>query len=428
MVDSEPNPTAVEPDPNATAVELDPAAAPAAAEEPAAASAEPDLAARAQALAARFLIVDGHIDLPYRLFYGRADDGSITEDVAKRTETGDFDYVRARAGGLDAPFMSIYVPAKLQRRKGQSKRHADLLIDIVEGLVERDPDKFALAGDIATLEANTAADKVTLLMGIENGAAIEDDLKNLTHFYNRGVRYITLTHAKDNQICDSSYDKAGTWNGLSRFGRKVVAEMNRLGILVDVSHISDNAFHQVMDIAKAPVIASHSSARHFTPGFERNLGDDMIRRIGKNGGVVMVNFGSTFLLKRIRDYHETLRASRNRFMKTHGITDSEAPEAMDHDNAYMAANPAPFADVTDVADHIDHIVELAGIDHVGFGSDFDGVGDTLPIGLKDPTGYPNLIRVLLERGYSEADIEKICSGNLLRVWREAQAYADSAAK
>jgi membrane dipeptidase len=272
------------------------------------------------------------------------------------------------------------------------------------------------------VEANFARGVMSLCIGMENGSPIEGSLGNLQHFYDRGVRYITLTHALDNHICDSSYDKTRTWHGVSPFGRKVVEEMNRLGIMVDISHVSDDAFWQVMDITKAPVIASHSSCRYFVPGFERDMGDDMIRRVGENGGVVQITFGSSFVDSVANRYHDELARERTAYLHDHH-RDGDTAESRAFTKRYMKKHPFPFADVSRVADHIDHVVALAGIDHVGLGSDFDGVGDSLPVGLKDVSCYPNLIQALIDRGYSDADIEKIASGNLLRVWREVEKVA-----
>ncbi|MEM9593497.1 MAG: dipeptidase [Acidobacteriota bacterium] len=367
-------------------------------------------------LAQRTLIVDTHIDVPYRMTDGM-------EDVSQRTDGGDFDFVRAQEGGLDAPFMSIYVPASYQETGG-AKTFADELIDMVETIVAGAPDKFALARNPADLEANRAAGRISLPMGMENGAPVEDDLRNVAYFFDRGIRYITLTHSKNNQICDSSYEPPDqrTWGGLSPFGRDVVREMNRLGMMVDVSHISDDAFHQVMDLTAAPVIASHSSARGFTPGFERNMDDDMIRALANNGGVIQINFGSTFLTSEANAYSRTRRRTVGDQMRKQGI-EVGSDEARALSERYKEANPYPFATIDDVVEHIDHVVQLVGVDHVGLGSDFDGVGDSLPEGLKDVSYYPNLIHKLLEKGYSEADVEKILSGNLMRVWREVERVA-----
>ena len=239
---------------------------------------EKDLQSLATELAKKFIIADTHVDIPYRL---RAE----MEDISIRTSKGDFDYVRAREGGLDAPFMSIYVSSE-HEEQGGGKILADSLIDMIEGIVRDNPDKFALAYSANDVEQNFKNGLISLPMGMENGTPVEGNLDNLLHFKQRGIRYITLTHALDNHICDSSYDTTSTWNGLSPFGREVVTEMNKLGIMIDVSHISDNSFYQVMELSKAPVIASHSSCRAFTPGWERNMADEMIKLLGENGGVI----------------------------------------------------------------------------------------------------------------------------------------------
>ncbi len=336
------------------------------------------------------------------------------------TDEGDFDYVRAKEGGLDAPFMSIFIPASYQ--DGRAKALADTLIDMVRGIAEAHPDKFAVAVSPAEVEANFKKGIVSLPMGMENGAPIEGDLKNVSYFHERGIRYITLTHSKDNHICDSSYDTTGTWNGLSPFGREVVLEMNRVGIMVDISHVSDNTFWQVMDLAKAPCIASHSSCRKYTPGFERNMNDEMIKRMGQNGGVIQINFGSTFLDGEIQAKRDEQRAELQKLLEKEGLSyRDEAAEPIIE--KYRLENPNLYSDVQMVANHIDHVVALAGIDHVGFGSDFDGVGDSLPTGLKDVSQYPNLLYELLKRGYSEEDIEKVCYKNVWRVWKEVERVA-----
>jgi len=215
-----------------------------------------DLAEQAQTLAHRFRIVDTHIDVPYRL-------QERWEDVTKATQAGNFDYPRAVAGGLNLPFMSIYIPASFEA-EGGAKALADGLIDRVEAIVARAPGKFGIAYSIADATRLYDEGKIALAMGMENGSGIEDDLANLQHFYDRGIRYITLAHSKSNRISDSSYDKTHIWNGLSPFGKKVIAEMNRLGIMVDISHVSDQAFYEALGVSAAPCIASHTSARHFT--------------------------------------------------------------------------------------------------------------------------------------------------------------------
>jgi membrane dipeptidase len=369
---------------------------------------------RARELARRFLIVDTHIDVPWRLEQRPA-------DVSRRTPDGDFDHPRALEGGLDAAFMSIFVPADFQQTGG-ARQKADELIDMVERLAADAPDKFVIARSVADVREQFGRGRVSFPLGMENGAPIEGDLDNLRHFRDRGIRYITLTHGRTNHICDSSYDDERKWSGLSPFGREVVEEMNRLGVMIDVSHVSDEAFWQVIELTRAPLIASHSSCRAFTPGWERNMDDEMIRALGRNGGVIQINFGSAFL---DQEYNERSRARREeitRLLEAQGLDrDSDAGRAFAE--RYVEEHPIEVVDLDKVADHFDRVVELAGIDHVGFGSDFDGVGDSLPRGLEDVAGYPNLIAELLSRGWTEQDIEKVCSGNLLRVWSEVERIA-----
>jgi len=374
---------------------------------------------RAAALAHEVIILDGHIDVPWRL-QKAADADETPDDVTQATDRGDFDLPRARAGGLDAPFMSIYVSADFER-KG-AKAVADALIDRVEAIVARAPDDLALARSPADVRANFAAGKISLPMGMENGAPIEGELTNVAYFHGRGIRYITLAHARDNHIADSSYDERHTHHGLSRFGERVVAEMNAVGIMIDVSHISDEAFDDVMRLSAVPVIASHSSCRHFTPGFERNMSDAMIQRLAEAGGVIQINFGSGFLDAEIRagrQEHEQAVAAELKRRKL----DPESAEGRAATAAYDAEHPPPRATVATVADHIEHVIALVGVDHVGLGSDFDGVGDSLPEGLEDVSAYPNLIQELLARGHDRAEIEKIAGLNVLRVWQAVEDYA-----
>lgn len=377
--------------------------------------------ALAEKLAHRFIITDGHVDLPYRL---RVQNFRLTKEligIPIETKDGDFDYVRAKKGGLDAPFMSIYIPSSYQVTGG-AKVFADSLIDMVRSIATAHPDKFAIAVSPKEVQRNFKKGIISLPMGMENGAPIEEDLANVAYFHKRGIRYITLTHATDNKICDSSYDTTRTWNGLSAFGREVVREMNNTGIMVDISHVSDSTFYQVMALSKAPCIASHSSCRKFTPGFERNMNDDMIRALGRNNGVIMINFGSSFLDSKIQERDAELRNKLSDILDEKGLkyTDPAAKEVVE---AFQKAHPTLYSDVEMVANHIDHVVALAGIDHVGLGSDFDGVGDSLPTGLKDVSQYPNLICELLKRGYSEEDIAKICYKNLFRVWKKVEKVA-----
>jgi membrane dipeptidase len=381
-----------------------------------------DAQAHAQALAQELVIVDGHIDVPWRLHEAAAA-GRPVDDVTRATAGGDFDLPRARAGGLDAPFMSIYVPSKLEG-KG-AKQAAEQLIELVEGIVARAPQDFALARSPGQVRANTAAGKLSLPMGMENGAPLEGDLRNVAYFHGRGIRYITLTHAKDNHIADSSYDASHTHGGLSPFGEQVVAEMNRVGIMIDVSHLSDEALDDVLRLSAVPVIASHSSCRRFTPGWERNMSDDMIRRLAAADGVIQVNFGSSFLgsdVKQQRDAHEAARDEHVAAL----LLPKGSQAAAEAQAAYEREHPAPRATVERVADHIEHVIALVGVDHVGLGSDFDGVGDSLPEGLRDVSQYPNLFRVLLERGHDRAALEKLAGANVLRVWQAVEDHAAAA--
>lgn len=388
------------------------------AQESSAASTPTDAQLRQQAdsLAQSIIIVDTHVDLPYRLDEQKIRPEGDQLGVLISTKEGDFDFERAKQGGLDAPFMSIYIPSSYQKTPDSGKGFANSMIDLVEEITKNLPDKYALAMTPDDIRLNSAQGKISLPMGMENGAPIGKSLENIQYFFDRGIRYITLTHSKDNQICDSSYDTTHTWNGLSPFGVEAVREMNRVGVMVDISHVSDSAFYDVIHATSVPVIASHSSCRHFTPGFERNMSDDMIRALAKNGGVIQINFGATFLDSVARandDILEKVMAD----LKSKNLT-SRDPEAKPIIAATGKSEKDLYADVERVADHIDHVVQLAGIDYVGIGSDFDGVDDSLPVGLKDVSQYPNLIFTLLKRGYSAEDIEKICYKNIFRVWND----------
>ncbi len=373
-----------------------------------------ELKTLADQLAHEYIIVDGHVDLPYRMEVKGFMVQKTVEDVSVET-SGNFDYPKAKKGGLDAPFMSIYVPSFYQKTGG-AKEFADSLINMTRQVAETYPDKFAFVTTPAEIEENFKAGKISLPLGMENGAPVENDINNVKYFWERGIRYITLTHAKDNQICDSSYDTARTHNGLSEFGVEVVKAMNDVGIMIDISHVSDSAFYQVMEITRAPVIASHSSARKYTPGFERNMTDDMIKKLAENGGVIHINFGSTFLSKESRDKFKAMDEAMTEFKVNNNVTEDDSA-FINYKAKYLEEND-PFTDVKTAADHIDHVKNLVGVDYVAFGSDFDGVGNSLPEGLKDVSMYPNLIYELLKRGYTKEEIEKICYKNTFRVWNK----------
>lgn len=374
-----------------------------------------DNATRARQIADTSIIVDTHIDVPYRL-------NNKMDDISMATDGGDFDYPRAVRGGLNAPFMSIYTPARLES-EGGSKALAESLIDMVNGFAEAWPDKFAIATSTADVRRQFEAGLISLPMGMENGSPLEGDLANLKHFYDRGIRYITLAHGQSNHLSDSSYDEHRQWHGLSEFGLEVVKEMNRLGIMIDISHVSDDAFWQTIEASEVPVIASHSSARKFTPGFERNMSDEMIVALADNGGVIQINFGSSFITAEALAYSQKRTEARKQWLDSNPQL-NEVDGYQRFPAIYAEENgPLPYATLDDVLDHFDHVVAIAGIDHVGIGSDYDGVGDSLPTGLKDVASYPNLIEGLLERGYSEDDIRKVLGENLLRVWQVVEDYA-----
>ena len=331
------------------------------------------------------LIIDTHIDTPYRLYNQLQEYGSY-EDISKRTSFN-FDYIKAIEGGLNVSFFSIYLPAQTQV-DGSSFELANELIDMVTTIVDNNPNNFFLLNNSVYLANLPGQNLVGIALGMENGAAIEGNLERVKYFFDKGIRYITLTHAKSNHISDSSYDENQQWGGLSAFGKKLISEMNNTGMIIDISHVSDEAFMQVLEISKVPVIASLSPLRHSTPNWERNVSDEMLIALANNGGVLQINFGSKFI-----------------------------NFAEQNDDDYN------FATLSQTVDHFDRAISLVGVDHVGIGSDFDGVGNTLPIGLKDASSYPNLIEEFLKRGYSQSDIQKILGGNTLRVWREVENYA-----
>jgi len=365
-------------------------------------------------LATDALIVDTHIDVPYRLYRNPA-------DVTKATEDGEFDLPRAIQGGLDAPFMSIYIPARFEE-EGGAKELALELIALTRGIADTAPAQIGIASCTTDVRSLKAADKLSLPMGMENGAPIEGDLTNVSYFYDQGIRYITLAHSKSNHISDSSYDDNEQWRGLSPFGKDLVKEMNRVGIMIDISHLSDLAAWQVLELSEVPVIASHSSLRHFVPGFHRNMTDGMTKALAKNGGVLQINFGSGFVSAESRQWANQRTAAVTAYRE-----EMDIPTGDDRLRIFMTdwaeQHPYPFANLDTVLDHIDRTVKLAGINHVGLGSDYDGVGDTLPVGLKDVSTYPNLVEGLRDRGYNDDDIRKILGENLMRVWKANETHA-----
>ena len=372
----------------------------------------------ARRLAQEAIIVDTHIDAPGILMDKWADLGVDAKDR-------EFDYPRSRAGGLDVAFMSIYT-SHGQDTDGSAWHRANQMIDGVEALVQRHPGKFAILTSPRDVQRLLAGGRVLLPLGMENGAPLGDKLENVQFFFDRGVRYITLAHSGNNRLADSSYTRDKKWNGLSDFGRQVVAEMNRLGIMVDVSHLGDASAKEAIALSKVPVIASHSAFRHFTPGFERNISDEIAKAVAAKGGVVQIPFGTSFInpdsaadtqahFRAINDFN-----LRNAELKAQGKPEQDRAA---FDKAWAAAHPVRSSTLAQVLDQIDHGVELLGIDHVGIGSDFDGVDGELPAELKTVDDFPNLVAGLQSRGYKDADIRKILGGNLLRAWAAIEAGA-----
>lgn len=367
----------------------------------------------ARHLATDAVIVDTHIDAPTELLHRWS-------DLGVATPSQDFDYPRARSGGLDVAFMSIYTSPD-QDEAGTATQTAHMQIDAVEALVARHPDKFALLRSPDDVERLRRDGKVLLALGMENGAPIGDDLAQLAAFHARGVRYITLAHGRNNRICDSATDPERRWHGLSPFGAEVVREMNRLGIMVDVSHLSDESIAQAVELSRVPVIASHSALRHFTPGLKRNLSDELVKAIAAKGGVVQVPFGSIFIDADAAGIYQEFLRTRDAFRRAKAAAIAAgAPSPAEPEFPEL-----PPTAMAQVLDNIDRIVALAGIDHVGIGSDFDGVDRQLAAELRSVADYPQLVAGLQARGYREPDIRKVLGGNLLRVW---QAVEDAASR
>ena len=371
-------------------------------------------------LAQDAIIVDTHIDAPGILMDTWADLGVEAKDR-------EFDYPKSRAGGLDVAFMSIYTSPK-QDADGSAWHVANQMIDGVQALVQRHPDKFAILTSPRDVERLREGGRVLLPMGMENGAPLGDKLQNVQFFFDRGVRYITLAHSGNNRLADSSYARTKQWNGLSPFGRDVVREMNRLGMIVDVSHLGDASAKEAIALSRVPVIASHSAFRHFTPDFERNISDDIAKAVAAKGGVIQIPFGTAFIdPASAADTQARFRAI-DEFDRNNAALKAQGQPPKDRvafDKAWDAAHPVRASTLAQVLDQIDYGVKLLGIDHVGIGSDFDGVDGELPAELKTVTDFPHLVAGLQARGYNDADIRKILGGNLLRAWG---AIEDGAAK
>ncbi|MEO6811448.1 MAG: dipeptidase [Isosphaeraceae bacterium] len=373
----------------------------------------PPVSERASRVHASGMLFDGHNDLPWKL----RELGDVTFskiDISKRLESTQTDIPRARQGGLKAQFWSVYIPSN----QANPARTVTDQIDLVHRMVERYPDDLELALSADDVERIVKAGKIASLIGMEGGVAIEGDLAMLRGFYRQGARYMTLTHNVTLPWADAATD-APQHDGLTPFGERVVAEMNRMGMLVDLSHVSPGTMDDALRVSKAPVIFSHSSAFAKCP-VPRNVPDPILKRLTANGGVVMVNFYSGFI---VPDAAKQMAAAR-RELKDKYPDPKEYAKALE---AWYDANPLPRGTLADVADHIDHLVKTAGIDHVGIGSDFDGINAS-PVGLEDVSCFPRLTEELLKRDYSEEDVHKILGGNVLRVFRAAGQVAEQLRK
>jgi len=373
---------------------------------------------RARRLHEEVPLIDGHNDLPGQ--YREEVNRRMSElDIAESQAELHTDIARLREGGVGAQFWSVYVPASLEG--ADAVRATIEQIDVVYELSRRYPDTFEMAFTADDVERVFASGKIASMIGMEGGHSIDSSLATLRMFYRLGARYMTVTHSRSTPWADSATGKASS-GGLSEFGSEVVREMNWLGMLVDMSHVSPATMHATLDVVEAPVIFSHSSAKALC-NHVRNVPDDVLKRLPENGGVVMVSFVPQFTSQEVKDHGESRNAERDRLQGLAGAPDPDAPDAhtsvQDGLTAWDRQNPAPKATLSQVADHIDHIRGVAGIDHIGLGSDFDGIS-TVPQGLEDVSTFIDLTRELLARGYSDDDIRKILGKNLLRVMRAAE--------
>jgi membrane dipeptidase len=375
----------------------------------------PDYLARAKAIHAKALLIDGHNDYPWALREHDPSRNLDTLDISKPQPSIMTDIPRLKAGGVGAQFWSVYVPVELQGQKAVTATLEQ--IDIVHRMMRKYPETFELALSAGDIERIHKQGKIASMIGMEGGHSIDDSLADLRMFYKLGARYMTLTHTSNTDWADSATDTP-KFGGLSPFGETVVREMNWLGMLVDLSHVSPDTMEDAIRVSQAPVIFSHSSARALVDHL-RDVPDSVLKLLPKNGGVIMVAFVPGFDSPKVNDWNKRQTAEQDRLKAAHPNDAAAVKAGVD---AWTAANPMPPATVADVANHIDHIRQVAGIDHIGLGSDFDGITQTIQ-GLDDVSKYPNLTAELLRRGYSEADIRKILGENVLRVFHQAEAVS-----
>jgi len=372
---------------------------------------------RARRLLREVPIIDGHNDYPWEVRQkAKLDLAGL--DMRQPQPTIMTDFPRLTLGGVGGQFWSVYVPSPAPGSDPAASVTTVLeQIDIVHRMVARYPDKLALALTADDIEHAQRERKIASLIGMEGGHAINSSIPTLRMMYRLGARYMTLTHSLNVPWADSATDTPKL-DGLSSFGEDVVREMNRLGMLVDLSHVSPATMADAIRVSAAPVIFSHSSARALTD-VPRNVPDDILRQVPANGGIVMVTFVPGFISQQVADYGKRETAERARLTAESGSTPDAVDKAVEK---WRAANPTPRASLLQVADHIDHIKKVAGIDHIGFGGDFDGITSVV-VGLEDVSTYPYLVSELLRRGYSDDDVKKIARGNILRVLRSAEAVA-----
>jgi membrane dipeptidase len=366
----------------------------------------------ARDLLSRYPLIDGHNDLPWAL--RKAGSLDLATDIAAPVEFTHTDLPRLSRGGVGAQFWSVYVPADLAGEAAVSTTLEQ--IDLVHRLVARYPDAMELAFTAADVRRISAAGKVASLLGAEGGHSIASSLGTLRAMYQLGVRYMTLTHNLNTPWADSATDTPAC-GGLTAFGREVVREMQRLGMLVDISHVAATTMSDALDTAEGPVIFSHSSARAICD-HPRNVPDEILARLAGNGGICMITFVPSFVSQRCRDWELEMTAE----MERSGLDPHSWDDRKQFRPVWIAEHPRPDATLADVVAHAEHVREVAGIDNIGVGGDFDGV-DSLPEGLEDVSRYPALISALLDRGWSEQDCGKLACGNLLRVLAEAEAAA-----
>lgn len=360
------------------------------------------------------LLVDGHNDLPYQ-FREKNDLSFRTLDISRPQKTLHTDIPRLREGGVGAQFWAAYVPVST-RKTGDAVRQTLEQIDVIHRFVKGYPTAFEFARTADDIVRIRGAGKIASLIGVEGGHSIDNSLGVLRTFYDLGVRYMTLTHSETLDWADASTD-APKSNGLSPFGEEVVAEMNRLGMLVDLSHVSADTMRHALRVTRAPVVFSHSSAFALAD-HPRNVPDDVLKLLPKNGGVVMINFYSGFIVP------EASRLRKRMFEEARELK-KKFPAEKDFEVAmkqWRKDNPIPTGSIHDVVDHIEHVVKVAGIDHVGIGSDFDGI-DSVPTQLEDVSKYPLITQELLNRGYTKEQILKVLGGNFMRVFRGAEKSA-----